>query len=234
MQNIARYRANFFLQAQHHQPLRRLCARNFDPADYIGTQMPGSNRRSLAVIVLLAASLSHAQKQAPAALVPRPLLILDSVVTQQWPAMLPAVNPPAELTVRHRANPRLEVRLRRLPRDEEARQDAGGLTPSLVHGLTYGAAHWSLASFYNSDPSAADYIRAIRDDSSTPHPSAKRCRISTRKARLHPATRCANHVVSRAFAKLRARVYSVGHNCIRVSAASAHERPMCSAPINDI
>jgi hypothetical protein len=84
--------------------------------------------------------------------------------------MLPAVNPPAELTVRHRANPRLEVRLRRLPRDEEARQDAGGLTPSLVHGLTYGAAHWSLASFYNSDPSAADYIRAIRDDSSTPQP----------------------------------------------------------------
>jgi len=42
------------------------------------------------------------------------------------------------------------------------------LTPQLAHALTYRAAQWSLGSFYNNDPIAADYIRALRDDPSTP------------------------------------------------------------------
>ena len=44
------------------------------------------------------------------------------------------------------------------------------VTPSIAHGLTYSAAQWSLGSFYNNDPIAADYIRAIRDDPSTHQP----------------------------------------------------------------
>ncbi|HEV2578694.1 MAG TPA: hypothetical protein VGU25_15925 [Acidobacteriaceae bacterium] len=44
------------------------------------------------------------------------------------------------------------------------------LTPSITHGVTYGAAQWSLGSFYRADPIAADYIRSIREDPSTPQP----------------------------------------------------------------
>ena len=42
------------------------------------------------------------------------------------------------------------------------------LTPSLIRGLTFGAARWSLGSFQKNDPLAADYIRALREDSATP------------------------------------------------------------------
>lgn len=40
------------------------------------------------------------------------------------------------------------------------------LTPSLIHGLTFGAARWSLSSFQRTDPLAADYIRALRETTS--------------------------------------------------------------------
>ena len=42
-----------------------------------------------------------------------------------------------------------------------------GLTDSLIRGLTYSAAGWSLSSFDRNDPLAADYIQAIRADPAT-------------------------------------------------------------------
>ena len=44
----------------------------------------------------------------------------------------------------------------------------GALTDSLVRGLTYMAAGWSLNSFNQSDPLAADYLAAISADPATP------------------------------------------------------------------
>ncbi|HEV2620257.1 MAG TPA: hypothetical protein VGU23_10020, partial [Acidobacteriaceae bacterium] len=41
------------------------------------------------------------------------------------------------------------------------------LTNSLIRGLTYSAAGWSLSSFDRNDPLAADYIQAIRADPAT-------------------------------------------------------------------
>ena len=42
------------------------------------------------------------------------------------------------------------------------------LTDSLIRGLTYSAAGWSLSSFDNNDPLAADYIQSILADPGTP------------------------------------------------------------------
>jgi len=42
-----------------------------------------------------------------------------------------------------------------------------GLTDSLIRGLTYSAAGWSLSSFDRNDPLAADYIQAIQADPAT-------------------------------------------------------------------
>ncbi|HEV2618989.1 MAG TPA: hypothetical protein VGU23_03510, partial [Acidobacteriaceae bacterium] len=47
------------------------------------------------------------------------------------------------------------------------------LTDSLIRGVTYSAAGWSLSSFDGNDPLAADYIQAIQADPAT-DPEVKR------------------------------------------------------------
>jgi hypothetical protein len=196
--------------------------------------MPGSNRRSVAVIVLLAASLSDAQKQAPAALFRDP----SSFWTPWSPSSGPRCCLPSTL---------LPSSLSAIAQTLVWKSDYDAFLEMKKQGKTPAD---SLPRSSTVSPTAQPIGRSPPSTTVTPaqpttsalfvttpplrNPSARRCRISTRKARLHPATGCEDHVVSRAFAKLRARVYSTGHNCIRVSAASAHERPMCSAPINDI
>src|SRR5215472_9745200 len=62
--------------------------------------MSGLIRATSVTLVLLLAASSHAQsKPASPKLVPESFIVLDSVVTEQWPAMLPAVNAPEEPAV---------------------------------------------------------------------------------------------------------------------------------------
>jgi len=50
----------------------------------------------------------------------------------------------------------------------KAGKKPGALTDSIMRGVTYAAAGWSLGSFQRSDPLAADYIDAISANPSTP------------------------------------------------------------------
>lgn len=50
----------------------------------------------------------------------------------------------------------------------KAGKKPGALTDSIMRGVTYAAAGWSLGSFQRSDPLAADYIEAISADPATP------------------------------------------------------------------
>lgn len=52
-------------------------------------------------------------------------------------------------------------------------QRSASLTDSIIRGVTFGAAGWSLDSFYRSDPLAIDYIDAMKASPDTP-PAVKK------------------------------------------------------------